>query len=216
LFGWLLRRPLHAGIIVGVIVAAAFGLFAFPNEDSVEKSIVEWLPEDGVSSEAEINSLIAALEDARAGNGTLERVSVDEFRDLELEESHAFATPRSDAFAVEYVGRANEDAGTVYVAEQEVYAAPWWHPDRLLYKAADHHIDSFGNGLRLSYERDWDGLGALLILDAILGIVYGGLVSVILAVAGGNETSIPSGSRDRRLPAETPISTFRGKTPVNR
>lgn len=215
MFGWLLRRPLHAGIIVGVLVAVAFGLFAFPNEDSVEKSIADWLPEDGVSSEAEINDLIAALEDARAGNRNLERVSVDEFRDLELEQTHAFATPRSDAFAVDYVGRTSEDAGTVYVAEREVYAAPWWHPDRLLYKAADHHIDSFGNGLRLSYERDWDGLGALLIMDAILGILYGGLVGLILAVLGGNETSIAHGSRDRRLPVETPLARFRGKNPVN-
>jgi hypothetical protein len=216
MFGFFIRRPLHAGVIVGLIVAIVFGLVSFPSEGSLDKTIDDWLPENGVTGEAEINELIAALEEARAGDGTVESVSESRFQDLDLERTYAFPTARSDAFEIEYVGQTEPGSDTVYVATREVYAAPWWHPDRLLYRAAGHHVDAFGSGLRLTYERDWDGLGALLLMDAIVGVVYGAMISLILAVLGGTQSQPPKGAGGRQLPAEASMAAFKGGKFVGR
>jgi hypothetical protein len=207
--GWLVRHPLHAGVIVGLIVAVAFGLFAFPQEDSIDKTIDDWLPENATAEQAEIDSLIAALEEAQAGNRSLERVSEEEFRELDLDRSYAVPDGRQDgSFEIHYLGQ-TDNQGTVYVAERQVHVAPWWHPDRLLYRAASYHVDRFGEGLRLTYDRDWDRLGGLLIMDLIVGVIYGGIVAMILALFGTRELDVPGGSKENKIPPESPLDIFR-------
>jgi hypothetical protein len=206
---WFVRHPLHSGVIVGLIVALTFGLFSFPSERSIEKQIDDWLPQRATSDPAEINQMITALEEAQAGERSLTRISEDEFRELELARSYASPEGRADgSFEIRYIGQADE-SDAVYLAEREVHAAPWWHPDRLLYRAASHEIDRFGEGLRLTYDRDWDQLGGLLIMDALVGLVYGGIVGLILSVFGAKELDVPGGTRNRKIQAEAPLDIFR-------
>ncbi len=209
MIGWLLRHPLHAGILTGLLTAVIFGIISFPGDGKLNKTVEDWLPEGAAQDQDEIDRLISALEDARATGTGLVEVSESEFRDLDLARSHAVPGPgEGGTFEIEYVGQAADDDATVYVASWQVHPAPWWHPDRLLYRAASYHVDRFTNGLTLTYERDWDGLGAVLLLDAIVGVVYGGIIGLIVSLFGTRDLTVPVSGR-KRLPAETPPSIFR-------
>jgi hypothetical protein len=144
MLSWMVRHPFHTGVMAGLIIALAFGLLSFPNESSIQKTVDDWLPEGAASDEAEIDALITALEDARAGEGALREVSEQEFREMGLDSTYAFPETRKDgSFGIRYVGQEAEDDSTVVVAERTVDAAPWWHPDRLLYRAVRAETDRF-------------------------------------------------------------------------
>ena len=210
LLGWAIRHPLHSGVLFGVLVAIAFGIISLPNEDEIQKSVSDWLPPNAAQDDETISGLIAALDAARNDQASLERVSEEEFRDLDLSRSYAFPQAEDDgAFTIEYVGQTSGDDGAVYLAERRVDPAPWWHPDRLLYRAVSYEVDRFGTGLELTFERDWSGIGSLLLLDAIIGAVYGTMVGLVLGAFGNKGLEIPGPATPRELPAETPVKAFR-------
>jgi len=208
LLGWLVRHPPHAGILVGLIVAIGLGLFSFPREEEIHKTITDWRPGDATEDRETINDLIAALERADAGEAELRRVSEDEFQGLGLGRTHAAVETRDDAgFVIQHIGQEGRDTDTVYLAERTINAGPWWHPDRLLYRAVSTEVDRFSDGLRLTFERDWQGLAGLLIIDAIVGAVYGTIIGLILAVAGARELTVPGGSSRRQIPPGAPVKS---------
>jgi hypothetical protein len=210
LLGWLARHPLHSGILVGLLVAIGFGLFSFPREEEIQKTITDWRPGDASEDQRTIDGLIAALQRAGEGEGELRRVSEDEFRELDLDRTHAAVESRDDAgFVIQYIGQESRDTDTVYLAERTVEAGPWWHPDRLLYRAVRAEVDRFSDGLRLTFERDWQGLAGLVIVDAIVGAVYGTIIGLILAVAGARELTVPGGSSRGRLPPAASLKSAR-------
>jgi hypothetical protein len=210
LFGWLARHPLHSGVIVGLLVAVAFGLFSFPREEEIQKTITDWRPGDASEDQRTIDSLISSLQRAGEGEAELRRVSEDEFRELDLDRTHAAVESRDDeGFVIQYIGQEGRETDTVYLAERTVSAGPWWHPDRLLYRAVRAETDRFSDGLRLTFERDWQGLAGLLMMDAIVGAVYGTIIGLILAVVGARELSVPGGPSRGRLPPAASMKAAR-------
>lgn len=209
ILGWAIRHPLHAGILVGLSVAIFVGVVSLPDESSLQKTVSDWLPPNATQDEHSIDQLITVLEAARENQVAIERVSEREFRDLELERSYAFPRAEDETFTIEYVGQEALSDDTIYLAERRVEPAPWWHPDRLLYRAAGYQVDRFGTGLELTFERDWNGIGALLLLDALIGSLYGAMVALMLGAFGskGLEASTPANSS--QFPAETPLAIFR-------
>ena len=210
---WFVRHPVYAGILVGLLVAVGFGAFSFPREAEIEKTITGWRPENSAEQQGVVDDLIADLERARQGEAELRRVSEDEFRLLGLSRTHAYPEPRdSGGFVIRYVGQEIPNDDLIYLAEREVEAGPWWHPDRLLYRAARAEVDRFSDGLRLTYERDWEGLVGVLLLDAIVGWIYGTVIGLILAVMGSRELKVPGASAAKRPPQEaTPNTLGRGE-----
>jgi len=207
--GWAIQHPLHSGVIAGIVIAIVFGVISLPNENQITKTVTDWLPPNASQDQDEIDDLIMSLEAARENDATLERVSEDEFRELDLARSYAFPQAGDGGeFTIEYVGQVGGDAGTVYLAEREVEPAPWWHPDRLLYRAVSYQADRFGTGLELTYERDWDRIGALLLLDAVIGAVYGTMIALVLGAFGSRAMEIPGPAYPRQLPAETSVKLF--------
>jgi hypothetical protein len=189
---------LYAGVVGGLIVAIGIGIFSFPREKEISKTITGT---QTAGSDAEVQTLIAALQQALENNAGLRRVSEEEFRELDLASTHSYPEAHGDAgFVIRHVG---EDAsGTVYLAERTVNAGPWWHPDRLAYRAAEAEVDRFSDGLRLTFQRDWEGLAGVLLVDAIVGWVYGMTIGLILAVVGSRELSVPGGAPAIRSPDE--------------
>jgi hypothetical protein len=205
MLSWFVRHPLYAGILVGLLVAVGFGAFSFPREQEIQKTITGWRPENAVEQQGVIDDLITDLERARQGEAELRRISEEEFRSLGLSRTHAYPEARdSGGFVIRYVGQETATEHTIYLAEREVEAAPWWHPDRLLYRAARAEVDRFSDGLQLTYERDWEGLAGVLLLDAIVGWVYGTVIGLILAVFGSRELTVPGASKATRPPPEAP------------
>lgn len=214
----LIRHPIRAAIVVGLLVVVLFGIASFPFENSIDRTVEGWLPEGAANDQAAVDDLIQSLETARESGDVPVTVSEDEFRGLDLEAAHATVDANDDGdFTVSYAGRDASD--TLYVAESEIAPAPWWDPDRLFYRAAEAQADRLNNVAVLTFERDVDGLLGLLAVDLLIGTVYGTLVGLILwALRGGpggfhvpEAGEIPAGGLDlNRLPPETPLSDLRG------
>ena len=205
MLSWFVRHPLYVGILVGVVVAVGFGAFSFPREQEIEKTITGWRPENAAEQQGVVDDLIADLERARQGEAELRQISEEEFRGLGLSRTHAYPEARANGgFVIRYVGEESANDDLLYLAEREIEAGPWWHPDRLLYRAARAEVDRFSDGLQLTYERDWEGLAGVLLLDAIVGWIYGTVIGLILAVFGARELTVPGASKATRPPAESP------------
>ncbi|HET9476846.1 MAG TPA: hypothetical protein VFP63_05090 [Dehalococcoidia bacterium] len=211
MIGPLLKHPLRAAIIFGIFVAIVFGAISFPAEKRIEKTVDGWLPANASDDPVVIDDLIESLESARRENGDVVTVSEERFRELDLPLAHAFteATDGDSAFAIKYVGKESEQSGTVYVAERKVSAGPWWSPDRIMYRAFRAETTQLGNVLRLTFERDLEGLFGLLLLDLLVGGIYGTLAGLIVAALNSTGLNLP-GEREtlRRLPPETPLDAL--------
>lgn len=207
----LLRHPVRAAIIFGIIVALVFGAISFPSEKRIEKTVEGWLPASASDDQAVINDLIESLEAAQEEDGGLVTVSEDRFRELDLPLAHAFteATDGDSAFAIKYVGKESGLSDTVYLAERKISAGPWWSPDRLMYRTFRAEREQLGNVLRLTFERDLEGLFGLLLLDLLVAGIYGTLAGLIIAVMNTTGLNLP-GEREtlRRLPPETPLDAL--------
>jgi hypothetical protein len=213
MLSWFVRHPLYAGILVGLLVAVGFGAFSFPREEEIEKTVTGWRPDNAAEQQGVVDDLIADLERARQGEAELQRVSEGEFRSLSLSRTHAYPEARENGgFVIRYVGEQEANSDLIYLAEREIEAGPWWHPDRLLYRAARAEVDRFSDGMRLTYERDWEGLAGVLVLDAIVGWVYGTIIGLIFAVLGSRELKVPGASHATRPPPEAgPASLRKGE-----
>lgn len=211
MIGSLLGHPVRAAIIFGLFVAIAFGAISFPVEKRIEKTVDGWLPAHASDDPAVIDDLIESLEAARQKDRDLVTVSEERFRELDLPLAHAFteATAGDSAFAIKYVGKESEQSDIVYLAERKVSAGPWWSPDRIMYRAFRAETGQLGNVLRLTFERDLEGLLGLLLLDLLVGGVYGTLAGLIVAVMNSTGLRLP-GDREtpRRLPPETPLDAL--------
>lgn len=198
--GWTVRHPYRGAVLVGIVVAVVFGWVSFPREKTIEKTIAGWLPENIAPAGRPRTRLLDDLASYREGGGEkLVKVSEQEFRDLDLAETYAYPAPADNDrdFRIQYIGRppASEK---LYVAERTVSSAPWWSPDRWVYRALEAEAESFGDVLRLTYERDLTGLIALLVMDVVVGGLYAAIAGMIFAVLGGE------GLDRRQLPKPAP------------
>jgi hypothetical protein len=184
--GYLVRHPIQGAVLTGLIVSIVVGAASFPQHENVEKTLEDWLPDNAVDDQEGIDTLIEALERAQAGEIELESLSLDGFGDLGLPATYAFPEKQSGDFLLRYVGTDNSES-KVYTAERKVSAAPWWHPERFLYRASEAETEELGQVLRLSYERDWQGLAGVLAFDVAVSTVYGLIVGLLLGVLNMKE-----------------------------
>ena len=177
------RSPLRAAIVCGLLVAIVFGFVSFPKPE-LSKSVSDWRLEDVILSDADQQRLLAAREAARSGDGQLIELTQEEFRNMELAYRVSLPDVEGSArrFVIRYTGMNDLESGRVYVAEREVFAAPWWSPHRFIYKAASAEVDAFREVLDLTFQRDVLGLTGLIVFDALIGAVYGLVVGLIVAV----------------------------------
>jgi hypothetical protein len=204
MFGWLIRNPNRAAILVGILVAVVFGWVSFPREKTIEKTVADFLPENIASSPAVQQELAAVIAAVRSGEEALvAKVSLDDFKALGLAQTYVETAIGSgrDGFVITYAGRDAE--GRVYVAERKVPAAGSIDPSRWLYKAVEAEIDQFGNVLRLTFERDLSALFGLLLMDLIVGAFYGIVVGMILSVLGME--GLDKSHKPKPIPAPTPM-----------
>ena len=211
MIGSFLRHPARTAVISGLIVALVFGALSFPSEDRIEKTVENWLPANTSDDQAVIDDLIDSLEAARQDDAGLVKVSEDRFRELDLPLAHAFteSTDGDSAFVIKYIGKESQQTDVVYLAERKVSAGSWWSPDRIMYRTFKAESDQLGNVLRLTFERDFEGLLGLLLLDLVVGGVYGSLAGLIAAVLNSTGLNLP-GEREtrRRLPPETSLDAL--------
>lgn len=202
----LIRHPIRTAIIVGIIFTILFGLVSFPSEDTVDRTVKGWLPANNTDDPAVINDLISTLESERDSGGRgLVTLSEDEFRDRDLSVAHASIDDTGDEFVIRYLGKESESSRTIYMAERKVSPAPWWSPDRLLYQAAEGKINTLGDVLTLTFERDLSGLIGILALDLFVGTIYATIAGLILWTLGLRHLEPPAGpGRDTEVPV--PIS----------
>ncbi len=193
----LFASPLRAAIVVGLAVTLAFGLFSLP-EPTIVKSASEITPARILSGE-EGEALSQAYRTAADGDAELIELDEDAFKAGAFAYAATFPAEQSgNRFFLRHVGQATLGSDTVYVWEEHLFAAPWWSPHRFVYKAAQAEIGAFGEVVRLTFERDAFGLAGLLLFDAVLGVIYGAVVGLIVAVRRFSLTPPPKPQRDHR------------------
>lgn len=52
----------------------------------------------------------------------------------------------------------------------------------VLYGALNAETEEFGTVLKLTLERDWQGLIGLFFLDAAIGTIYGAVIGLVLGI----------------------------------
>ena len=182
LLGFIFRSPHRAAIVCGILVAVVFGLASFPQPE-VTRPVTDWRIESASLPEDEQQRL---LSERAAGDGGLVELSEDEFRARGFPYSVSqLDVEGSRRFVIQHTGADDLAGGPVYLAEREVFAAPWWSPHRFIYKAARAEVDAFEEVLHLTYERDVLGLTGLVILDAMVGAIYGLVVGLLVSVLRG-------------------------------
>jgi hypothetical protein len=198
--------PLRSAIVCGLVIAIAFGYFTHPDDELIKRAsdlnITNALGgQDGAA-------LKQAYESALDGDGSVVELDEDAFKARAPRYQATFPAEEGDArrFLLRHVGQDALGADTVYVWEETVFAAPWWSPHRFAYKAVEAQTGAFGEVVSLTFERDVPGLVGLLLMDAIVGTLYGLVIGAIVAVVkGGMEVPgaalnlhpnhAPSGSR---------------------
>lgn len=212
LLRWMLRNPRAASILVGLVVATVLGWASFPREGTIERSVEDWLPQNLASGVAERAGLAGALAAYRAGEDVAaEVVSFDSFGELGLQQTHAELLVSEDErdFVIQYAGREAAGGPILYVAERKIAASSWWSPDRWAYRALKAEADQLGAVLRLTFERDTSGLLVLLVMDAIIGAFYGGIVALILNVLGLE--GLDRKQATKLLPKSAPLTPIGGR-----
>jgi hypothetical protein len=198
--------PLRAAIICGLLVAVGFGLVSYPDPE-LRKTLTGWRLEDAFVSGAEQQRVLEALRAAEAGSAEMIRLSETDFKQLGLPFVIGFPLEDDSArrFVIRHVGIRDGSGDPVYVADREVFAAPWWSPHRFIYKAAVAEVRAVGDVIELTFERDVLGLIGLLVFDGLIGALYGLVIGLIVAVVKGvglpplpRHEGLP---RDRRAPA---------------
>jgi hypothetical protein len=184
MLGWLIRNPYRSAVLIGIAIALLFGWASFPREQTIERTISGWLPENLVGAGPARTQLLDVLEAFNSGDQNVAtRVSEEEFR--ELEPAQAYAAPAvkdgQREFHIQYVGSKD---GETYVAEKKVSPGSSLDIDRIAYKALEAETDQASNVLRLTFERDVTGLITLLLIDLIVGGFYGAVIGMILGVLG--------------------------------
>jgi hypothetical protein len=199
LLRFIFGSPLRAAIICGALIAVGFGLVSYPDPE-LRWTVSDWRLEKAFVTGADEQRVLVALTAAQRGEGELERLSEAEFRALGLPYSIGFPAEEDSArrFLIRYAGMEDVDGGRVYMAERQVFAAPWWSPHRFIYKAAAAEVNAVGEVMELTFERDVTGLMGLFIFDGLVGAVYGFIIGLIVAVVrGAGLAQAPS----RSLPA---------------
>jgi len=199
----LFSSPLRAAVVVGLAVTIAFGLFSLPEPELV-KSASE-LTSARILSGEEGEQLSRAFRAAADGEGELIDLTEEEFKAGDFPFAATFPAEQSgNRFFLRHVAQATLGSDTVYVWQEDIFAAPWWSPHRFAYNALEAETGAFGEVVRLTFERDVLGLIALLVFDALIGFVYGAVVGLIVAVRKLNLS--PPSTPERRTNLVTPWS----------
>jgi hypothetical protein len=203
MFDLLFSSPLRAAVVVGLAVTIAFGLFSLPEPELV-KSASE-LTSARILSGEEGEQLSQAFRAAADGEGELIDLTEEEFKAGDFPFAATFPAEQSgNRFFLRHVAQATLGSDTVYVWQEDIFAAPWWSPHRFVYNALEAETGAFGEVVRLTFERDVLGLIALLVFDALIGFVYGAVVGLIVAVRKLNLS--PPSTPERRTNLVTPWS----------
>ena len=183
LFRFIFSSPLRAGIVCGLLVAIGFGFLSYPDPE-LRKTISAWRLENAIVTGADEQRVLDLLKAAQQGDGEIVRVSEDEFRALGLDYHIGFPVEEDSArrFLIRYAGVNDLSSDEVYLAEREVFAAPWWSPHRFVYKAAAAEVNALGEVIDLTFERDVVGLVGLIVFDGFIGLIYGAIIGLIVAV----------------------------------
>ena len=177
----LFGNPLRAAIVVGLAVAIGFGIFSLPEPKLIKQA--SELTTARVLSGEEGEQLSRAFRGASDGAGELTTLTESDFKARGFPFAATFPAEQSgNRFFLRHVGQDQLGDATVYVWEEDLFAAPWWSPHRFAYKALEAETGAFGEVVRLTFERDVLGLTGLLLLDALIGFVYGAVVGLIVAV----------------------------------
>ncbi|HEU0074361.1 MAG TPA: hypothetical protein VFS30_10130 [Dehalococcoidia bacterium] len=188
LLRFLFRDPKRAAIVCGILVAVLFGFVSYPHPE-LNKVVPNWQIGDTALSEADQQALLAAR------NGASEAVELteEEFRARGFTYNASRLDTSGSRFLLQHTGADELVAGQVYVAEREIFAAPWWSPHRFIYEAAEAEIDAFGEVVDLTFERNVLGLVGLIVIDGLVGLAYGVVVGAIVSVLrGSNITPSPT------------------------
>jgi hypothetical protein len=187
LLRFVFASPLRAAVVCGLLVAVGFGLISYPDPE-LRKTLTDWRLENAFVTGADEQSVLAELNAAQGGDGDLVTLSESEFRARALRYSIAFPVEKDSArrFVIRYAGMEDLAGGPVYVAEREVFAAPWWSPHRFIYQAAAAEVNALGDVLDLTFERDVPGLVGLVLFDGFVGAVYGFIIGLIVSVVRGS------------------------------
>jgi hypothetical protein len=185
ILGFIFGTPLRAAIICGIAIAIAFGYFTHPDEELTK--LASDLNITNVVSGQDGATLKRAYEEAMDGTGDLVELDEDGFKAQAPGFQATFPAEEGDRrrFLLRHVGQDTIGADTVYVWEETVFAAPWWSPHRFAYKAVEAQTGAFGEVVSLTFERDVPGLAGLLLMDAIIGTLYGAVIGAIVAVIKG-------------------------------
>ena len=185
LAGFIFCTPLRAAIVCGLLVAIAFGYFTRPDPELIKRASDLNIPP--VLSGRDGAQLRQAYENATDGNGSLVPLDEDTFKARAPRYQATFPAEEGDGrrFLLRHVGQDTLGDDTVYIWEETVFAAPWWSPHRFAYKAVEAQTGAFGEVVALTFERDVLGLIGLLLMDAIVGTLYGLVIGAIVAVVKG-------------------------------
>jgi hypothetical protein len=169
---------------VAIFVALVLGLASYPGQERVERRLRD-LPV--LAPGAQADELLAAARAYDLGEASnVVRLSPEEFLERVLPVRFAFAEPgKGDrSFRVRYLGKEAGTGSRVYLAERDVHSTESWSPERWAYKALEAEVQQASSVLRLTFERDVTGLVGLLLLDVLVGAIYGVIFGLILNVLG--------------------------------
>ncbi len=207
MLGWMVRNPYRAAIAAGILVALLFGWVSFPTEKTLVRTVDDWLPSYAKSLDSVAPEALAVLDAVARGEfrDKTVKVSPQEFSELPLPVAYVYPQLSGDGreFRIQYTGL-SAAGDSVYLAERKVAAASGLDPARWFYKAVEAEADRAGNVLNLTYERDVTGLLALLLLDLVVGGIYGAMVGMILAVLGTER--LDKAHAPKSIPGPSPLT----------
>ena len=182
---FIFATPLRSAIICGLAIAIAFGYFTHPDPELIKRA--SDLNLTSVLSGQDGTQLKQAYEAAQDGNGSLIEQDEEAFKVQAPQYRATFPVEEGNGrrFLLRHVGQDALGGDTVYVWDETVFAAPWWSPHRFAYKAVEAQTGAFGEVVSLTFERDVPGLAGLLLMDAIVGTLYGAVIGLIVAVIKG-------------------------------